>query len=103
MTRIVFLDRGTIGPAVRSTKPGFAHEWVDHDRTRPDQVVDRLRGADIAVSNKVPIRRAAIEQLPDLKMICIPATGYDAFDVVACRALGIVVSNFGGFVTHTFP
>lgn len=103
MTRIVFLDRGTIGPAVRMTKPGFAHEWVDHDRTRPDQVVERLRGADIAVSNKVPIRRAAIEHLPDLKMICIPATGYDAFDVDACRARGIVVSNVRGYATHTVP
>jgi glycerate dehydrogenase len=103
MTRIVFLDRGTIGPAVRMTKPGFAHEWVDHDRTRPDQVVERLRGADIAVSNKVPIRRAAIEQLPDLKMICIPATGYDAFDVDACRERGIVVSNVRGYATHTVP
>ncbi len=103
MTRIVFLDRGTIGPAVRMTKPGFAHEWVDHDRTRPDQVVERLWGADIAVSNKVPIRRAAIEHLPDLKMICIPATGYDAFDVDACRARGIVVSNVRGYATHTVP
>lgn len=103
MTRIVFLDRGTIGPAVDMTKPAFEHEWIDHDRTRPDQVVERLHGAEIAVCNKVPIRRDEIEQLPDLRMICIPATGYDAFDIEACRERGIVVSNVRGYAVNTVP
>ena len=101
--RIVFLDRSTIGPAVTLTKPGFEHEWVDHDRTHPDEVVERLQGADIAVSNKVPIGRAQIEALPDLKMIAIPATGYDRFDLDACRERGIVVSNVRGYATNTVP
>jgi glycerate dehydrogenase len=103
MTRIVFLDRSSIGPSVTLTKPSFAHDWVEYDRTRPDQVVERLKGADIAVCNKVPIRRDSIEQLPDLKMICIPATGYDAFDIDACKARGIVVSNVRGYAVNTVP
>jgi len=103
MPRIVFLDRSSIGPTVRVTKPSFAHEWIEYDRTQPDEVVGRLQGADIAVCNKVPIRRAAIEQLPDLKMISIPATGYDAFDIDACAERGIVVSNVRGYAIHTVP
>ena len=103
MARIVFLDRSTIGPSVKLTKPAFDHDWIEHDRTAPDQVVDRLQGADIAISNKVPIGRDAIEQLPDLKMICIPATGYDRFDVAACKERGIVVSNVRGYATNTVP
>lgn len=103
MTKIVFLDRSTIGPSVTVTKPGFDHEWIEYDRTAPDQVIERLAGAEIAVSNKVPIRRDAIEALPDLKMICIPATGYDAFDVEACRERGIVVSNVRGYAVNTVP
>jgi glycerate dehydrogenase len=103
VTRIVFLDRSTIGPSVTLLKPSFSHEWVDYDRTRPDQVVERLKGAQIAVCNKVPIRRAEIEQLPDLKMICIPATGYDAFDIDACKERGIVVSNVRGYAATTVP
>lgn len=103
MTSIVFLDRSTIGPSVRLSRPSFPHEWVDYERTRPDQVVERLKGADIAVCNKVPIRREAIERLPDLKMICIPATGYDAFDIDACKERGIVVSNVRGYATNTVP
>jgi glycerate dehydrogenase len=103
MTRIVFLDRSTLGPSVTITKPRFAHQWVDYDRTRPDEVVERLKGAQIAVCNKVPIQRASIEQLPKLKMICIPATGYDAFDIDACKERAIVVSNVRGYAVKTVP
>lgn len=103
MTRIVFLDRSTIGPSVMLSKPSFPHEWIDYDRTRPDQVVERLKGAEIAVCNKVPIRRDAIAQLPGLKMISIPATGYDAFDIDACAEQGIVVSNVRGYAGDTVP
>ncbi len=103
MTRIVFLDRSTIGPSVTISKPSFPHEWIDYDRTQPDQVVERLKDADIAVCNKVPIRRDSIEQLPKLKMICIPATGYDAFDIAACKERGIVVSNVRGYAVNTVP
>ncbi|MEO1536269.1 MAG: D-2-hydroxyacid dehydrogenase [Pseudomonadota bacterium] len=103
MSKIVFLDRSTIGPSVIVTKPAFDHEWIEYDRTAPDQVIERLQGADIAVSNKVPIRGDAIAALPDLKMICIPATGYDAFDIDACRERGIVVSNVRGYAVNTVP
>lgn len=103
MMRIVHLDRGTIGPSVNLTKPTFPHEWVSYDQTRPDQVVERLQGAHIAVSNKVPIRRDSIEQLPDLKQITIPATGYDAFDIEACNERGIIVSNVRGYAVNTVP
>jgi glycerate dehydrogenase len=103
MTQIVFLDRGTISPAISLTKPNFSHEWVDYNQTRPDQVVKNSKGADIVVSNKVPFRRVDIEQLPDLKMICIPATGYDAFDIDACQERGIVVSNVRGYAINTVP
>jgi len=101
--RIVFLDRSSIGPAVTLSKPAFPHEWTEYDRTQPEQVVERLQRADIAVCNKVPIRRDAIMRLPELKMISIPATGYDAFDIDACKERGIVVSNVRGYAVHTVP
>lgn len=101
--RIVFLDRSTIGPAVTLNKPAFDHDWIDHDRTRPDQVIERLKGADIAVTNKVPISHDTIAALPDLKMIAIPATGYDRIDLAACAERGIVVSNVRGYATNTVP
>jgi glycerate dehydrogenase len=102
MTRIVFLDRGTIG-LKQLVRPAFAHEWVEYDRTRPEQVVERLENCDIAISNKVPIGRDSIVRLPRLKMIAIPATGYDAFDIDACAERGIIVSNVRGYAVNTVP
>jgi glycerate dehydrogenase len=103
MMRIVFLDRGTMGPAVNLHRPSFAHEWIEYERTAPEQVVERLQGANIAISNKAPLRRADIERLPSLRMIAIPATGYDAFDIEACVERGIVVSNVRGYAVNTVP
>ena len=103
MTRIVFLDRSTMAPVLQLRRPHFEHDWVEHERTAPSQVVERLRDCDIAISNKVAIRRESIAQLPRLKMIAIPATGHDAFDIDACAERGIVVSNVRGYAINTVP
>jgi len=99
--RIVFLDRNTMGPAVRVTRPGFAHEWIEYDATAPHQVAERLAPAVIAITNKTPIRAADLAKLPQLKMIAVAATGYDVIDVGACRERGIVVSNVRGYAVNT--
>ena len=101
--RVVFLDRSTLGPTVNITRPEFDHDWVEYDRTQQDQVVERLAGATIAITNKVPIRREALERLPNLKMIAVAATGYDVIDVEVCRELGVVVSNVRGYAVNTVP
>lgn len=66
-------------------------------------MVTRLAGARIAITNKVPIRAQHLEQLPDLKMISVAATGFDVIDVAACRERGIVVSNVRGYAVNTVP
>lgn len=103
MSRIVFLDRGTIGPSVELTRPSFQHDWVEYDQTAPEQVIQRLSGAEIAVTNKVPIRRSVLEVLPDLRMIAIAATGYDVIDIAACKERGVTVSNIRGYAVNTVP
>jgi D-isomer specific 2-hydroxyacid dehydrogenase, catalytic domain len=100
MTRIVFLDRGTMGPLKQPVRPAFGHEWVEYERTRPDEVVERLANCDVAISNKVAIRRDSLARLPRLKMIAIPATGYDAFDIDACAERGIIVCNVRGYAVN---
>lgn len=101
--RIVFLDRDTFGGSVDITPPAGPHEWREYERTSPEQLVERLEGADVAITNKVPIREAALAQLPDLKMISVAATGYDVIDIDACRRQGVVVSNVRGYARHTVP
>lgn len=100
---IVHLDRGSIGPSVRLSKPGFAHHWISYDTTAQDEVIPRLADADIAIVNKIVLDKATIAELPRLKMIAISATGFDKIDIEACRAAGIVVSNIRGYAKHTVP
>lgn len=101
--RVVFLDRATIGPTVSITRPSFEHEWVEYDRTAPDQVAERAAGADIVITNKAPLRADTLAALPDLKMISIAATGYDVIDIEACRERGVTVSNVRGYAVNTVP
>ncbi|MDK6077712.1 D-2-hydroxyacid dehydrogenase [Massilia varians] len=101
MPRIVFLDRDSLQARVRA--PAFDHDWQDHAGTAEDQVVERLAGATVAVTNKVPLRAAAIERLPDLKMVAIAATGTDNVDLAACRERGIVVSNIRNYSLVSVP
>jgi glycerate dehydrogenase len=103
MQRIVFLDRATIGPTVTITRPRFEHDWVEYETTSEADVVGRLSDATIAITNKVPIRRAALEKLPVLKMIAVAATGYDVVDVQGCAAQDIVVANVRGYAINTVP
>jgi len=101
--RIVFLDRDSVIATIR--KPAFAHEWSEHPATKAADAVQRLRGAraSIAITNKVPLRAADLEQLPELKMIAVAATGTDIIDLAACRERGIVVSNIRNYAVHTLP
>jgi len=101
MHKIVFLDRDSLIAQVR--RPAFPHDWQDHPATAPDQVVERLQGASIAITNKVPLRAEAIARLPDLKMVAVAATGTDNVDLAACRERGIVVANIRDYSVVSVP
>ncbi|MFK7966083.1 MAG: D-2-hydroxyacid dehydrogenase [Burkholderiaceae bacterium] len=101
--RVVFLDADTVGPGVTLGRPGFEHQWEQFNRTRPDQVVERLADAEIAITNKVPIRAEQLDQLPQLKLIAVAATGYDVIDIERCRERGVAVSNIRGYAVNTVP
>jgi len=101
MERIVFLERNTIQADFR--RPNFDHEWIEYGETFSEQVVERLRGATIVISNKLPLREAELSQLPDLKLIAIAATGSDNIDLDYCRARGIAVSNARGYAANSVP
>ena len=95
MERIVFLDRSAIQTELRS--PRFEHQWVNYSTTSPDEVVERLQQATIAITDRVAIGEAQLTHLPDLKFIAVAATGVDGIDLEACRQRGIAVSNVRGW------
>ncbi|MDH5511819.1 MAG: D-2-hydroxyacid dehydrogenase [Gammaproteobacteria bacterium] len=101
MERIVFLDRDSTRAEIR--RPGFPHEWQDHPATSEAQVSERLSGATIAISNKVPLMAKSLAPLKNLKMIAVCATGTDNVDLEYCRAHKIAVSNIRNYAVHTVP
>lgn len=98
MKKIVFLDEYSI--AGRSLQKITSQgEYIAYDFTKKEEVVERLKGADIAITNKVVIDGEAMRQLPDLKLICIAATGMNNVDLESAKELGIEVKNAVGYST----
>lgn len=98
MKKIVFLDEYSI--AGRSLQKITSQgEYIAYDFTKKEEVVERLKGADIAITNKVVIDGEAMRQLPDLKLICIAATGMNNVDLETAKELGIEVKNAVGYST----
>ena len=101
MLRIVFLDRDALRADLR--RPSFAHEWREYAETVPDEIFERLRGANIAIVNKVSLREEVLAHLPELKFIAVAATGVDIIDLESCRRRGIAVSNVRHYANHAVP
>ena len=68
-------------------------------QTEPGQVTERLQGAAVAITNKIPIDASAMAANPGLKLILISATGTNNVDLAAARAHGITVCNCQGYGT----
>jgi glycerate dehydrogenase len=69
------------------------------ERTRLEEVVSRAAGAEAVFTNKTPLPRAVLEQLPALRYIGVLATGYNVVDVAAAKERGIVVTNIPTYGT----
>ena len=99
--RMVFLDRASIVANVR--RPRAATDYLEYPSSAGLEVRERLEGATVAITNKVPLREALLRQLPDLKLIAVAATGYDVVDVGYCREHGVAVANIRNYAGHTVP
>ena len=98
---IVFLERNTFNIEFR--RPSFDHEWIEFGETGPDEVVERLAHATIAICNKVAMRGEALSQLPQLKLIAVAATGVDNVDLPYCHSHDIAVCNTRGYAINSLP
>jgi len=78
-------------------------QYIEHEKTAPDQILARLSDATVAIVNKVPMRAETLRELPQLKMIAVAATGYDVIDVPYCKEHGIAVANIRNYAIHTVP
>ena len=88
MKKIVFLDEYSLGGNDLSSIKSLG-DYTAYDRTTPEQVLERCKGATVIITNKVYISRETMQQLPELKLIAISATGMNNVDLEAAAELGI--------------
>lgn len=99
--QIVFLDDDGLAPSTRLKRPDCKHSWKQYAYTRPEQVIEHLQEATIAMTCSVPLREEHLRQLPKLKMISLALTGRDIVDVDYCDAHGIQVTSVPGYAANT--
>lgn len=104
-SEIVFLDRTTL-PKYQFNF-NFPHHITDYPRSNPEEVASRIAGANIVVTNKIPIDAETIRNSPNLRLIAVPATGLDHIDLQAAQQYGVEVRNVHGYgndavAEHTF-
>ena len=97
---IVFLDAYSLGKADLSAIRALGN-YTEYEYTRRDQIIERCREAEVAITNKVVFDRATLEQLPRLRLICVAATGMNHIDLEAAAERGIAVKNAVGYSTHS--
>ncbi|MFN5163281.1 MAG: NAD(P)-dependent oxidoreductase, partial [Cyanobacteriota bacterium] len=92
--RLVVLDGRTTNPGDLSWEAlERLGDLVVHPHTPRDRVVERLHGADVAVTNKTPITAADLEALPALRGIAMLSTGHDVVDGAAAQRRRVPLCN----------
>lgn len=100
--KIVNLDGCTTNPGDLSwdgiKKYG---DYTVYDRTSPEDIVIRAKGANALIINKTVITREILESLkPELEYIGLQSTGYNVVDCQAAKELGITVCNIPSYSTN---
>ena len=99
--KIVILDGHALNPGDLSWKCFEEFGSITYyDRTKSEaDTIARIADADIILLNKTPITANVIQTCPNIKLICVLATGYNVVDYEAAAKKGIPVCNVPGYGT----
>ncbi len=98
--KLVFLDAATVGNV--SFEP-FERlgEFVKYENSTQAEARERVKDVDVILMNKVWVGKELIDAAPNLKLICIAATGVNNIDVEYAASKGIPVRNVAGYSTDS--
>lgn len=97
--KIVFLDEYSVCGRDLSAVKAYG-DYTGYAVTSPDEVAQRCAGAEVVITNKVVMDAATIATLPDLRLICVAATGMNNVDLAAAADRGVEVRNAVGYSTY---
>lgn len=92
---IVVLDRDTL--VNRPFDFDFPHTLSSYGTTEAHETLERIRGADIVITNKVVISAQAFAENPQLKLVAVTSTGVNNVDVEAAKQNGTAVCNIRAY------
>jgi lactate dehydrogenase-like 2-hydroxyacid dehydrogenase len=101
MINIVFLDSKTVGEVPNFRVLEKQGKFTIFEKTEASEVIERCKGQDVIITSKVYINKEIMSQLPDLKLICVAATGMNNIDLEAAEKLNIQVKNVAGYSTES--
>ncbi len=99
--KIVILDGATIGKDIDLSQIENFGEVIFYETSNCEQTIDRIKNADIVITNKVVIGKKELNACSKLKLICVAATGYNVIDIEACNKNNIAVTNVKGYSTES--
>jgi glycerate dehydrogenase len=100
--KIVVLDGYTLNPGDLSWEELEALGSCSvYERTEAELTVERVKDAEIVLTNKTVVSAEVIEQLEQLRYIGVLATGYNVVDVEAARKRGVPVTNVPAYGTES--
>ena len=97
MRKIVLLDSESIGLDISYDSFRAYGELIIYPNTAPDLIAERVRDAEVILTNKCSLNASNLSSAENLKLICIAATGFDNIDVAWCRENGVAVCNVKGY------
>ena len=100
MKKIVVLDGKTLGN-VDYIKLNEFGQVIYYDLTLKEEVAERIKEANIVLTNKVVLNRENLSYADQLELICEMATGYNNIDVKYAKENNIAVTNVTGYSTTT--
>ncbi|MDH5570735.1 MAG: 2-hydroxyacid dehydrogenase [Gammaproteobacteria bacterium] len=99
--RAVFLDWNSLDMGDLDSRS--LHAVVDdlqlYNQTKLDQINERIRDAQVVITNKVVLDNTMLSQAKQLRLICIAATGYNNVDLEAAYLRNITVCNVRAYAT----
>ena len=98
--KIAFLDAATMGDVsfVPFERLG---DFTRYENSTPEEARERVKDLDVLLINKVMVDKQLIDSAPNLKLICIAATGVNNIDVEYAASKGIPVRNAVGYSTDS--
>lgn len=97
--KLVILERNSAGMDVDVSCFERFGDVTYYANTTAENTAERIGDADIVISNKAPLNQTTLSCAPNVKLICLLATGYDCVDLEYCRRRGIKVTNVTNYCT----